>query len=116
MQEANEVATDKEKNAFAIVQRELTQHMVYMHGRLQVYQGKLMMKIEDKRAKDDGYFTTIKANLSSTLVDLETAMKAAHAATVPENLPYANILSVKENLEQASSVPSHFVHNDTAVK
>lgn len=119
LQEVNEAAAGKdclEKNALRIIQCELAKYMIYLHGRLQLHEWKLATRIAEKQAEGESCCQTIKANLSSLLLDLEKAMKEAHAASVPENLQYANIHAVKANLDQASSIPCHFVHCDTKAK
>ena len=119
LQEVSEAAAEKdslEKNALRITQYELAKYVIYLHGRMQLHMWKLAKRITEKQEEGESCFRTIKANLSSLLLDLEKAMKEAHAASVPENLQYANIHAVKANLDQASNIPCHFVRCNTKAR
>ncbi|XP_052125381.1 uncharacterized protein LOC113209947 [Frankliniella occidentalis] len=97
-------------------ERALALHMVHVHGRLQLRERELLAQLEKKRFENASLFRTMESQLSSSLSDLEDAMRMAHAACLPDNLATSNLTEVHSRLCQAMTVPVHLLKGKIGVE
>ncbi|KAK3924009.1 Tudor domain-containing protein 1 [Frankliniella fusca] len=91
------------------LERALAARIIHVHGRLQLRERELLSQIEQKELENDALLEGVQAELTSSLADLEEAMRLAHVAALPDNMPTSNLAEVHSRLSQAMAVPVHLV-------
>ncbi|KAJ1521937.1 hypothetical protein ONE63_002269 [Megalurothrips usitatus] len=117
--------TDSGRGGAAVVaaavpsaERELAQHLVALHGRLQLREAELAARVASYCAENEHALRDVEQELESGLAALEAAMATAHVALLPENVAAANIVSVKGRLDDAMrlNARSCLVRGDPSLK
>lgn len=99
-------------------ERELAQHLVALHGRLQLREAELAARVASYCAENEHALRDVEQELESGLAALEAAMATAHVALLPENVAAANIVSVKGRLDDAMrlNARSCLIRGDPSLK